>query len=386
MKSPQYAVAEELNKELKKPAPGETEQTVELMIRDLLKSRASIENLSQNLIRRFKPSVQSGTLSPAGLERLAVFLLYAGQVVTLNELLLVAIQANMRIPWAHFVESLFLSSAAIPQSIKENLLAGAREQKGLNDLARSSMMDHFDETLKNTRLTRPQDLRQRQMHLREELLGKVAVLHSQGLLDQEMPILQRLAKMFPRDLEIQDLIQSRQGRATVSELHWEPRARATWIPLLHYLPEDAGERKILSQISEFMRFEYHQNAPSLADGGQALRRDFAVALMMMDSAQFALDELITEISGPPSADAWLYLEALLMERKFAELSQLTQNLLPAWMEHPDSTLGLMYLRAQALHGLGQTSAALEVLEGLALRHRDYRDTSVLISIWKSESR
>ena len=78
---------------------------------------------------------------------------------------------------------------------------------------------------------------------------------------------------------------------------------------------------------------------------------------------------------------WLTLELLIQCRRFVECLAAVDQVELSYAEDPESTFGAAYVRARALRGLGQTSLALEILQGIVNVRPNYRSAQTLIHEW-----
>jgi len=343
----------------------------ELILQRLLKSQASLENICSELIEQFTKQ----SLTKDDLEVISTFFLYCGQSASLVDFLTKFAIKGLQIPWAHYVEALFMSTPAIPESIKSAVLKGAELQGQLAELSRSRMLDHFDERLPQLRNERRSSFEKKLIERKEQMLAQAELLKGQGLFVEEGKLLERLIKIFPNDSEIHLLLEKREKRKQLGLLHEITPQKPTWIPLEKYEEKKPEILQLLTALESSMQETLgHENQD------ETLAQDFAVAQMMLENEEASL-RLLSPLSQKLETQ-WLRFEAMLKGRLFLQLIDELVRAERSWVNHPDATYGILYFRAQAFWELGQKQSAMEIMESIAIARPDYRNAAGLLSIWK----
>lgn len=360
----------------------QTSDSVEIRIRELLIKAGSLESAVNTLFSEFKDPVPSREV----LETIANFALRAGHLIELNQFLLEMLTKKAEIPWAHFCESIFHSSASVPISVREALISGAGAQRLLSELARSRALDSFDEGLAERAKKRKTLIQEKVGKIRGELLNVASLLKAQGLLKEEARILQRLIKFFPQDPELirfKDEQLARQKKREVVDVVIEPR-RQVRQTFYHYDSPSPEEVQILASIENSQRIAL-SNTKGPEEFTQ-LSQDFALTHVFLENYEAALGFLYSESLIPQESVRWLQYEIWLLQRNFGEiLLQATHHLQEKRLT-PEGLLALNYYKARALWGLHQDELAREIAETILSSHPLYRDLSVLLQDWKGESR
>ena len=321
-------------------------------------------------------------MSRDAFETLSVFAMSAGQQMELNKFLLQLLTQKVQIPWGHFCESIFKSCSSVPISFKEALVAGATEQRSLNELARSRYLDSFDESLLTRFENRSSLIKEKIEKIRAELLNTAEVLRTQGLLEEEEKILARLSNFFPQDLSIQNAMAKQRAQIKSKPAPRETlRQRRTGSVFSKFEKMDADQIRLLGNVFEAMQrhlFE-ERDAPL----NKQMREDFAIAHIFFENYQGALSLFPSEIGSRPP---WLKFEVWLLQKNYSEILINCNH----WMESQElvssDILALNYYRAKALWGLHQDELAIEILETLIESHPNYRDMTTLLAEWKVEAR
>lgn len=350
--------------------------SLELEIQVLLKHYGQADMAADALIKKY----ENENLTLPEFEAIATFLLHCGFCASLTDLIVRKLEQSPKVPWGHFVEALFLSSAAIGPEIKQALITGASEEDSLSHLARSHNLDHFDDRLPGQRELRRKTFKDRSFLQRQELIQELILLKSQGLFTEEEKLLETMNKLFPHDLEIKKLREALNERLALDFVAKRPKPKhQVFIPL--YEPKDAETEILLNQIEISMI-----DALKVENGREItseLVNDFALAQLLWENFEAALRLLDLSPRGDSTTD-WLRAEVLLRARRFAEVLHHVTYLENAYCEDPDTIYGIQYLRAQALWGLNQRMTAIEILEGLVQVRPQYRSASALLDEWKED--
>ncbi|NJL25310.1 MAG: hypothetical protein HC902_09105 [Calothrix sp. SM1_5_4] len=107
--------------------------------------------------------------------------------------------------------------------------------------------------------------------------------------------------------------------------------------------------------------------------------DLAVAFWFLDEYGQALE--ILKWAEPSTANDWLHAELLFASRRYVEALELLNHLEVKYVNDPEATFSVSYIRAQCLRGLGQQAAALEILRSIVRIRPNYRSANALILAW-----
>lgn len=354
-----------------------TSARIEIEIHRYLSAGKPLADTVTKLIKKFS----NYSLSITELETISTFLMYAGFYATLVEFLIDCLDRNLVIPWAHFCEALFLSTPAIPQNIKAAVLRGAESQSQLQELARSPMLDHFDERLPELRKKRMQHFKQITQKRREDMLGMMAMLQAQGLLDEEEKLLQKFSYVFPHDAEIKKHSLSIQKRRSMELIQEISTNREDWVPIPLYQLPDEETQKLLNAIENSMVECLNQNLAS------ELAHDFAIAHMQWENFPAALkfvDLATVRGESNPESLIWLRLEILLQLRRFLDVLNEIQTLEHEWSQYPESIFGLLYYKALCFWELTQRQQAIDIMESITIVRPNFRSAKLILSEWRGD--
>jgi hypothetical protein len=357
--------------------------SLELEIQALLIHYGQPDLAADALLKKY----ENEKLSAAEFEALATFFLKAGFAATLTDFILRKLDQPQSIPWGHFVEALFQSSAAIEPEIKQALIEGAESQRQLSHLARSRHLDHYEEEVPRQRLLRRQNFKEQYEKLSEDYFHQLEVLRSQQLYQDEEKLLQKMRQFFPQDSRLDKAVRELRERRALDFMSKQAPKDQRELPVFYHEPRDPEIQQMLDEVERGMNeilAEENENTFSLAV-------DFAVAQLMWENEESAirlLDQVLARLQKSTSSNVvstdWLRAEILLRGRKFVSLLDHLTWLESTYGNDPETVFSVQYLRAQALWGLNQKFTAIESIEGLLQARPDYRTAHALLDAWKED--
>lgn len=342
--------------------------SLEIEIQALLSHYQAADLAADALIKKYGDK----KLNLSEFETLATFLLYSGFYATLTDLILRKLDDGSKIPWGHFAEALFLSSAQVDEEIQEALLEGAEESRELMSLARSHYLDEYEPEMTGYREKRRKNFQALAQKKKQELIQEIEVLKSQGLHQEEEKVIKNIFALFPDDddaFRLRNELRERLAREYMHKRAVKPR-KEIFIPVFE--KKTPEEETLLAEIEKSM-------IESL-QGAQELAADFALAHLVWENFEGAL-RILENSPDSPEKD-WLRAEALLRGRRFIELLNELLVLEEKYSFDPDTVFAVHYLRAQALWGLEQKLKAIEILEGMIETRPHYRSAMTLLKEWK----
>jgi tetratricopeptide (TPR) repeat protein len=356
---------------------------IELEIQRLLKTDSSVESIVHQLVHNYANS----TLSREELQSISIFFLYAGHYATLTDFLVKALGRGLPIPWAHFSEALFLSSPAIPEAIKASVVRGADSQNQMEELARSVMLDHFDDRLSVLRQKRTKLHQDTHEKKKGDLIATLEMLQAQGLVEEEQRLLGKIRRHYPNDPEIEKLNRTHLKQRTRELLQEVKGNTKSWIPLLAYQKPNAEMAEVLQLIENAQK-----EALQKSDSDPNLAYNFAVAHIMWENYSSALEFSNHALSGKETLPIsiqnsvrWLRLEILFELRRFIDVLSELDSLEVAWVGDPHATFGILYLRAQVLWELNQRQQAVDIMDSIVSAKPHFRNCRSLLAEWKGEA-
>ena len=363
-------------------ASGLSSAHIETEIQRLLSAGEPLDGVIHHLIKNFS----NKNLSRDEIETISIFFLHAGYYSSLCQFTLGCLSRGLIISWPHFCEALFLSNPAIPEAVKTAIIKGADSQGQLENLARSQMLDHFDDRLAVLRQKRQSFFQQQLQKRRKEMLSTLAVLQAQGLHDEEQRLIEKFALIFPNDGQMKEIVKSQNKKRNIELVQEIKTQQGRWIPLSLYQQTDQETIEVLACVEASMK-EALDNFPSVE-----LAQDFAIAHVTWENYNAALNfvdwaclmDTPEEVTNH-HALAWLRLEILFRLRRFLEVLDEIARLEQVWGASPDFIFALLYLRAQCLWELAQRQHAIDIMESIIVVRPQYRSARIFLAEWKGEA-
>lgn len=343
--------------------------SMELEIKHLFDAEASPEEIAA----RLKNEVENGEqpFAPDNVISYCRFLLNAGLYTELIQLVYENLdRPSFRIPWPYFLQALSLSRNGIDADFAATLLKGIEDSKGMAEACRSKALDFYAPQFRIERADRRLRAIKSYQQSRERLLDELLTLRTQQLFEQEQQLLRKLMRMYPNDPEIAKESVGHKERQALDVLS---NRRTPARPLEFEEPVDPRQLQLAENLLECLK--------RAADEDPWMAADLAIAAAMMDLWDGAL-ELLQK--APASEDlSWLHLELLLGARHYLELLHAVGVVEHEKALDSETFFATAYLRSQALWGLGQKHAAIEVLESLLASRPNYRSGESLLGQWRS---
>jgi tetratricopeptide (TPR) repeat protein len=299
---------------------------------------------------------------------IANFLLNSGRRHTLLNLLIETLNGDKEIPWAQLVEAcrdLTFTPAAV-----NAILKGAQTQGLTEQLLLSHRLDAELDSIPQMRADSVSRRQSEYDQRRQALLDKLEYFRSQRMFDEEGRVLREFNILFPGDLDYSRIARSYEER-WAREIIQQKGHQTVPESLPPDTPKTEHEQELEKTVSEAVMAGAEEH-PNLA-------YDLAILLYFLElypSAQLALKWAPNSI-----ATDWFGLELLIRGRQFVEALEEVNRLEKKYASNPESTFSAAYGRARALHGLGQTEGALELLRSIVNLRPHYRSAQILINDW-----
>lgn len=299
---------------------------IEREIQSLLQNVGDPSLVADELLKKW----HRDELSEEDLERVSHFLITFGFHAALAENLAHKLKTNFKIPWSAVVRLIEVLNSKPSKEVVDSIFTGATEQDSLDQLIRFPQLASIDSRFGEVR-TQHLDERRRQIHQQTEQLLNEAKnkIHRQKLQERDYFLKKKIAP-------------------------------------------SAEEKKLAQDFAEKLKKKI-KKSPSLAYDG-------AIALFQMGHAETALETLKMAKDSPEVA--WLEVDLLLETRRFIDALTKLDSMEKQYASDPESTPALTYARAQALWGLQQSQAAIDLLQSLVRVKPDYRSASALLQHWR----
>lgn len=339
----------------------------ELELRRILKKRQSETKLSTTLIKY----ILDESLPWEEKRSFWHFLYLTNRHALLANAIAQCVKGKARIPFDLFVH--LCSSAGLKPTgvVLEALLKGTRKAGALDDLIGPRGWDKYDKRIKQIRAQLLAQKTTEQKKFKDGLLEKFEFLQNQRMTEQAGRVLRRMVELYPDEEKFKKLKQN-------FEEQWARDVLATHMAALSNEKLDRTLTAPSSSDEEMLK--------CFAKEGERIcmeHREFATNLAMtfwfMEDYTHALEALAW---APPSeANDWLKAELLFHSRRFVECIEHLNHLEVKYINDPESTFAVNYLRAQCLNLCGQQGAALEILQSIVRVRPNYRSANALITEW-----
>lgn len=339
----------------------------ELELRRLLKQKLS----PQELLNQILKILLANELPWEQQRPFFDFLYLTERHSTLITLVKEVIENKNRIPYDMMIEMLGAKNIEPKTSVMEALLKGLRRHGANADLFAARSWDRFDKRLVEMRNEMVEAKIKEQRQFKDNMIDKFHFLRNQRMVDQAGQVLRRMIELYPEDESLKKL----------KEDFDEQWAREVLANHMAKLSDEKIERTLTapSSADEEMLNTFLASGEKLALQDRNFATDLAIAFWFMDEPNRALEILAW---APPSAsNDWLKAELLHEARRFIEALEHLNTIEVRYIDDPETTFGVSYMRALALHELGQTSSALEILQSIVRVRPNYRSAHSLILEW-----
>lgn len=341
----------------------------ELVIRSLLHNKLTREEL----LERMCEQITDPSLSWDEKRGFWFFLFNTGQYNALADMLFKCFESKQRVPYDLFIDLCATGKLEPAKTVLESLFKGLRKQKAFDDILTSKGWDKLDDRIPQARNELIQKKVDGKRKFKENLLEKFWFLRNQRMTEQAGRVLKRMLEIYPEDEEFAKL------KLDYDE-QWAREVLATHAATLQ---SEALERTSTepSATDEEMLKCFLNEGEKISVETRDFAFDLAVGFWFMEDYRRAIEILAWAPPGPPTD--WMMAELLFSARHFIEALEHLNQLEIKYIENPDTTFAVSYLRAQCLYELGQQSSALEIMQSIVRVRAQYRSAHALILEWTS---
>lgn len=333
---------------------------LEIKLQNWLLQEMSIEDIAKQLQDTHQEWNQRDTI--VGFQ----FLYQSGQLKRTAKLLSQRVREKRWIPWGL---ALRLMVKAVPKMQEDWLLAFNKGIKRQNAQDQTWGFRDYDESFEFW----PQHRSFFQNTLNEQIIGykkrlfeQIEYFQSQRLLDREEKALKKLLTLDPHNPELAKQWQNFRERWATSVLQ-KKREPIVSEPQSKQDPKlDKWLNVLLKDIQSYMK----QDSRALLD--------FSILMINMEEWDKAL-ELYVKKNVPWGHD--LRGEIYLKANRFLELAEWCSKQEEINADEVDHLVAIYYLKAHALHALGENGPALDILKDIQKLRPNYRSIDSLISHW-----
>jgi tetratricopeptide (TPR) repeat protein len=341
----------------------------ELVIRSLLHNKLP----RKELLQRMCEQILDPSLSWEDKRGFWYFLHNTGQFHVLAEMLRQSCENKARVPFDILIDICARGNLQPQGSIMEGLLKGMRKQKAFDDILSAKGWDKWDKRLSQLRNELVEKKVEDKRKFKENLLEKFWFLKNQRMTEQAGRVLKRMIDLYPEDPEFPKL------KADFDE-QWAREVLATHVATLQSEAIDRTRTQPSAADEEMLKC-FMVEGEKIAVDQRQFAFDLAVAFWFMEDYARAMEILAWAPPGP--ATDWMTAEVLFASRRFVEALEQLNQLEIKYIEDPETTFAVSYLRAQCLYALGQHSSALEIMQSIVRVRAQYRSAHALILEWTS---
>lgn len=345
--------------------------SLELEIKTLLEEFRDPEVVAEKVIKLFEDNPEDW--SADSLKDLSRFLLRCGLYQHLVGFCLRNINhPKFVMPWSYFIESLTHGLPDLEEDIVKFIVIGIEEENAAEQVCLAEGADRFLKKSTQWKNELKRKRRKQSTEIKQQLLDELLTLRTQQLYEQEKILLGKMQRMFPGDQDVLEEVREHKERYALDILSRRSplgRAREVMEP-----PPPAEVQAVTAAFNESLI--------KMAAVYPEMTFDFAVAAFMVD--EFTTSMALLEKMELTNEQHWFYLEVKLKCRHFLEVLAELNPLELRLAHEPETFFATAYLRAQAYWGLEQKYVAIEILESILTARPNYRSSSVLLDLWRSQ--
>ena len=338
----------------------------ELELRNLLKRKLPSQELLAKII--------SALTSPLEWEEKRPFFAYlyiTQRHSTLMAAIREAFSEKERVPYDMLMQITGDAMIQPKTAVLESLQKGLRKQEALEDVFASREWDKWDKRISMLRAELLEAKVKEQSQFKDNMIEKFEFLKNQRMNEQAGRVLRRLSELYPEDSGIQKIRQNYEEEWAKEILAGHmAQIRDEKMERTRTAPSGADEEMLRMFLSE---------GEKLCMQNRNIAPDLAIAFWFLEDPSRAAE--ILAWAPPNTSNDWLKAEFLTQSRRFVEALEWLNVLEIKYIEDPESTFAVSYLRAQCLHELGQQSSALEIMQSIVRVRHNYRSAHALILEW-----
>ena len=349
--------------------------SLEIEIHSLFQEGASIEYVCRELIAKYE---KNEVLSPSEVEGLCHFLMSSGHFDLLKEFLINCITKDKInfFPVGFFIESSVLMHDYLTDEIIDVAESIIEKQDFESSSLQSQLVQTFSTKVAREKTEIQKNYLQDRLGKKTRLIEQLNHYRQHQLIDQEESVLQQLTKLYPQDLEVGLLKQAHLEKKADEILNRVISRKTLTRP-------KSGSQKT-PENKDFIE-DFEKNIIKVSNEIYKTYPDQLYNLAIL-AFQFELYESCLKIlDRAPRTNArdWLKAEALSEAGRFLDLLKLLENLEEEGSDNHELAFGVAYLKAIALHGLGQKDMAIKLLENIQQMVPFYRSSEALLQDWKT---
>lgn len=253
----------------------------------------------------------------------------------------------------------------------EALFKGLKKQSATEELLNARGWDKWDSRFGEIRRGLVDGKISEKMRFKENYREKFWFLQNQRMTEQAGRVLRQMLELFPEDEEFQNLKRE-------FDEQWARDVLSNHVAR-HSMDAFERTRTQPAAADEEMLKCFLMEGEKIAVEHREFALDLAIAFWFLEDCDRALEILAWAAPGV-SAD-WLKAELLIEGGRHIEGLEHLNHLEIKYIDDPETTFSVSYMRAQCLKALGQHAAALEVMQSIVRVRPHYRSAHALILEW-----
>ncbi|HEY8270094.1 MAG TPA: hypothetical protein VIG33_04350 [Pseudobdellovibrionaceae bacterium] len=346
--------------------------SLELEIKALLEEFRDPEIVAEKLIRLFEE--HSDEWSEKSVKELSSFLLSCNLYQQLIAFCLKHLRSKKFVmPWPYFIQAVALGIPDLDEDVVKLIILGIEEEKAMEQASLGQGAERFIKKALQWKNEFKRKRRKYASEIKQKMLDELLTLRTQQLYEQEKIMLGKMQRMFPGDQDVIEELSLHKERYALDILS----RRSSLGRRIHQV-QDASSSPEVQAATDALKeslLEAVKIYPEMAF-------DFAIAAFMLDEPQISL--ALLETAELTLDQHWFYLEVKLKCRHFLEVLTALSALELQLAHEPETFFATAYLRAQAYWGLEQKYVAIEILETILEARPNYRASSTLLDLWRSQ--
>ena len=348
-----------------------SEAEVDQEICEALKARKSIPELGQEFLTKILDPEASFRERQARLR----FLFVSGQLSALVQVYDQAAFLGLEMPYSFLIETIGTSPRTPSKDLLDEVFSAAKSPEQIADLVTARSWDPLDARIPAAREQLFVELEVQFKDRLEQLLEKLAFYQNQRMVQEEKRLIDRLKHLYPQD-----------SRVVFAEREFTERWARHVIAKASLDTFDSAAANVSSSAA--LDADQWPLANLLLDEAVRLTKekperglDLTMLFWFLELYPQAL--IVLEIGSESPGSSWFRIEILLELRRFVDALDELKNLETKFAQDSETPFAIIYLRAQALYGLGQEAQALELMRSLVNVRPEYRSARSFISKWNS---
>jgi len=341
----------------------------ELALRELLLRKMKPSEMAEKVLKH----IADASISWDEKRALFHFLYNIGQDAVLARAIKEAFDRKERAPFDLLIDLSARANIQPESSVLESVFKGLKKQKAFEEIVSAKGWDKWDSRFAIARNEFIEEKLNAVKHFKENMIEKFQFLRNQRMTEQAGRVLKRVLELYPDDPELMNMKRD-------FEVDWARNVLSNHMAALqtealertHTEPSSTDEEMLQTFLSEGEKAAYEN---------RQIAFELAIAFWFMEDYSNAIE--ILNFAPPGISSDWMRAELMFADRRYLEALEQLNQLEVKYIDDPETTFAVSYLRAQCLHGLGQQASAIEILQSIVRVRPHYRSAHAFILDWAS---